>query len=636
MTTRLTDVGACVDEILARRGRRLDIATPLGLGKATTVLAELYRRAEADPSIELTIHTALDVAAPTADSALAARLLDPITERLFGGYREPPWAHPLRAGQLPDNVRVRSFYFSPGSLLASADAQQHHVNVNYSEVADRLAEHGIDVAVQLVVPGPDGTLSLGTNPDVTLDLLDRLADDKPLTIAEVNPQLPYLEGDAVVGRDTFDVIVDPGDGGFPLAGPPRQPLSTADHAIGLHAATLVPDGGTIQVGIGALGDAFAWHLLARRRHNGPWRALVDAVGGGGPAATRIGGLDELTEGLFGSSELLSDALLDLLDGGVLRRAADADDPRVLHAGFALGSRSFLQRLANLDDETRSRIGMSRISWTNTLDGDRDRKIAQRRGARFVNTAMAVTLLGAASSDSLPDGRVVSGVGGQADFVAMAHELPGGRSVLLCRAVRDTGKPSSNIVASHGACTIPRQQRDLVVTEYGVADLRGRTDAEVVAELLNVADSRFQDGLRDDAVAAGKLRADHRIPDRYRANTPEALARRTAGHTELTAPLPFGSELTPIEHDVRRALRHLEQVATSRGRRVRPRAGRAALTVPDAARAHLERMGLDRPTSATEHLEARAVAYALAATGALDANGTPAATGPPDLDTEERT
>ncbi|HCI09382.1 MAG TPA: acetyl-CoA hydrolase, partial [Alcanivorax sp.] len=113
-----------------------------------------------------------------------------------------------------------------------------------------------------------------------------------------------------------------------------------------------------------------------------------------------------------------------------------------------------------------------------------------------------TLLGAAVSDQLEDGRVLSGVGGQYNFVSQAHELPGARSILMTRAWRERGgEAASNVLFSYAHNTIPRHLRDMVITEYGVADLRGKTDEEVVMAMLNVADSRFQVELMEQAQEA---------------------------------------------------------------------------------------------------------------------------------------
>src|SRR3546814_6316179 len=106
--------------------------------------------------------------------------------------------------------------------------------------------------------------------------------------------------------------------------------------------------------------------------------------------------------------------------------------------------------------------------------------AQRRESRFFNTCMMATARGAAVSDGLDDGRVVSGVGGQYNFVAMAHALPDARSVLLLRATREAGDGAgSNIRWNYGHCTIPRHLRDTCIDEYGIADLRGKNDEACV-------------------------------------------------------------------------------------------------------------------------------------------------------------
>src|SRR5262249_4993588 len=160
---------------------------------------------------------------------------------------------------------------------------------------------------------------------------------------------------------------------------------------------------------------------------------------------------------------------------------------------------------NMHPSDLAHFSMRSVSYVNQLYGpEYELKILQRRDARHVNTAMMVTLLGAAVSDGLEDGRVVSGVGGQYNFVAMAHALPGARSIICVRATRTkNGLVTSNIVWNYGHCTIPRHLRDIVVTEYGIADLRGRTDEECIAALLDIADSRFQEELLAKAKVAGK-------------------------------------------------------------------------------------------------------------------------------------
>ncbi len=123
-------------------------------------------------------------------------------------------------------------------------------------------------------------------------------------------------------------------------------------------------------------------------------------------------------------------------------------------------------------------------------------------------------------------RVVSGVGGQYNFVAMAHALPEARSILCLRATRTAhGTTTSNIVWSYAHATIPRHLRDIVVTEYGIADLRGKTDREVVEGLIAIMDARFVDSFVAAAKRAGKLPKSYRVSDLARGNTPERLAEK---------------------------------------------------------------------------------------------------------------
>lgn len=180
-------------------------------------------------------------------------------------------------------------------------------------------------------------------------------------------------------------------------------------------------------------------------------------------------------------------------------------------------------------EQRAQFVMTRISFINELYGQEALKRRQRRDARFINTAFGMTLLGAGVADQLEDGRVLSGVGGQYNFVAQGHALEGGRSILLLRSWREAGgEVTSNLFWTYGHCTIPRHLRDIVVTEYGIADLRGQTDSEVIARLLAVSDSRFQPGLIKQAKDAGKLADDFQLEARFTDNTRNAWRR--SGHS----------------------------------------------------------------------------------------------------------
>jgi hypothetical protein len=297
---------------------------------------------------------------------------------------------------------------------------------------------------------------------------------------------------------------------------------------------------------------------------------------------------------------------------------------VMHAGFLLGPRAFYAALSALPEAERRLFDMRGVAFINQLYGaDHDLKVAQRSHARFVNTAMMLTTLGAAVSDGLEDGRVVSGVGGQYNFVSMAHALPGARSVLCVRATRrKDGKLASNIVASYGHTTIPRHLRDIAITEYGVADLRGRTDAECIAAMIDIADSRFQETLLTEAKRANKIDAGYRIPAARRHNTPERLAEAFAASRRagLFSEYPFGTDLTREEIELARALRWLKDATGTRTGKLSLVARALFARAGAQHEACLRRMGFDQSAGFRERISAGLVVQALRATTA-DARAT---------------
>lgn len=619
-----------VEQMLQRLDGEVRLGLPLGLGKPNRLANALYRRIRENPRRRLTLYTALSLGRPLAGSELQRRFLDPFVERLYGDYPELDYLHDLRKGALPENIRVEEFYLQPGSLLDSAPAQQNYISCNYSHVARDINAKGVNAVAQLVARNParPGKLSLSCNPDITLDLLPMLrkrreAGETILVVGVVHDQLPYMPGDAEVDEDLFDLLVDaPGDTST-LFSTPNLPVGLQDHCIGLHASALVRDGGTLQVGIGSMGDALTSALLIRQRDNAGYHALLDCLDSRSRHAgliERDGGTGVFTLGLYGCSEMLVPGLLALAEAGVLGRrvAARAGEPSVwLHGGFFLGPQAFYQRLREMPLEELMGIGMTGIGFVNNLYRDEELKRAQRRDARFINSAFTVTLLGAGVADQLEDGRVLSGVGGQYNFVAQAHELEGGRSILMLRSWRESeGELSSNIVWSYGHTTIPRHLRDIVVTEYGIADLRGKNDAEVIEAMLSIADSRFQDELIVQAKEAGKLPEAFELSPRYRDNTPERLREATRGLRKLLPEFPLGCDFTEDERDLLRALGWLKsKLRLSEILEL----GKATLDAPAPAAfpAHLQRMGLGAPDGLREELYQRLILAGLKASARQD-------------------
>jgi acyl-CoA hydrolase len=294
--------------------------------------------------------------------------------------------------------------------------------------------------------------------------------------------------------------------------------------------------------------------------------------------------------------------------------ADRTDGRYLRGAFYLGSKEFYAWLRGLEGAEFNGLSMTRVSDINQLYGGRESLDAlQRRHARFFNICMMATALGAAVSDGLESGQVVSGVGGQYNFVAMAHAIPGGRSVLMLRSTRTRqGETTSNILWNYGHTTIPRHLRDIYVTEYGIADLRGKSDEECVLAMLAVSDTRFQDDLCHRAKAAGKLRSDFVIPPAWRQNDAKHLeaALRPLRSRGLFPLFPFGSDFDEQELLLLPALKKLQQLTASKAKLAAfllvALGGRAS----DSTQALLERLDLGRPRGMSEWVLQKLVLRAL--------------------------
>ncbi len=719
------DVEECVDAVIQKVGKKIVLGLPLGLGKPNEFANAIYRRAKHDPSIELIICTALSLERPKGTSDLEKRFLDPFVERKFGGVVDLDYMTDLRAGKLPENIELREFYAKAGAYLNVEHTQQNYISSNYTHAWRDILDNDVNVIAQMVCKKDiDGRTrySMSCNPEVALDLGPAMREieeqgKKICIIAQINQNLPFMYGDAVVDPDTYDMVIDTPAYYSRLFGAPKMSIPTSDYMIGLQASTLIKDGGTLQIGIGSLGDALCYGLQLRNENNAEYKRFISDTAVDdkfGHVIDRIGGLEPFDEGIVGSTEMLVDGYLHLVKSNVVKRKtynsvpiqrlinegkidekvtpktleylikegavrprlsfedfnflcefgifksglkfengmiyagnqeipADLSDSQnlelvvqhclgdtlkndiLIHGGFFLGPEGFYQALNDMSEEERRKIFMTSVLNVNQLYGNNryyseELKVLQRRHGRFVNACLMVALSGAVVSDGLENGQVISGVGGQYNFVSQAHALPNARSILMCKATRASGKNiASNIVFNYGHTTIPRHLRDIVITEYGIADLRGKTDKEIIKQLVNITDSRFQDDLLQKAKEARKIPADYQIPDQFRNNYPQRLDDEMAPFKKagLFPPFPFGTDFTDEELVIGKALKWLKAQMTEGFSKVSSLSKAMTIrTAPQTAMPYLERLGLDHPNSAKEKMMQKLVVYALHAQGAI--------------------
>jgi acyl-CoA hydrolase len=693
----LDSVEECVDQVIEAVGPNLVLGAPLGLGKPVQLINAFFRRVAADPDLSLHIFTALCLEVPRPGSHIEEGLAGPIMERLFGDYEELDFMQALHTDSMPSNVQLTELYFKAGSMKNQPAAQQNYISSNYTHIARDMLDNGVNVMVQLVASRETEqglSISLSSNPDVGLEMHDRVQElDRPVVFAaQVHPDMPFMQHDAEVPPEMFDWIVVNEAYNKTLFAVPNTAVPVQDYATAMHASSLIRDGGTLQIGIGSLGDAVAHACIVRHQHNESYRAIHRELTH--QQTSLAAELGEFGEGLYVSTEMFVNGMMHLIEQGVVKRRVfdnlvlqnglndgiiseavdgrlydygrdaglipkclddhslqqlaywgilpadlsidgnllrldevsldnDLDAPqtretllaatagktlrhgRILHGGFFLGPRDFYIKLQTMGPQEQEKICMTGVRRTNQLLLDYPLYCAQRSHARFINTGMIASLNGAVASDALEDGTVISGVGGQYNFVAMAHDLPGARSVLCIRSTRGSGKHlKSNIVPFYGYTTIPKHLRDVIVTEYGVADLRGQSDAEVIKRMINIADSRFQPQLLEFAKNHGKVERGYAIPFEARNNTPERIQAVLDPHIKsgLLPAYPFGTELTEQELALGASLKHIKALSEEPAHFLAT-AFKALLHQgnEEAAKPFLERVHLDHPGTTRDFL-----------------------------------
>jgi 4-hydroxybutyrate CoA-transferase len=387
-----------------------------------------------------------DPSALIAEILRQADRLAPLT--LMGGLRLDDYA--FAASAYAGKVRFATWHMSPRLADAEARGDVDFVPARYFETVSLFAAGGAWApdAVLLHTAPPDrgGHLSLG----VSVSYLLPAARRAPLVIAQVNPRMPRTLGNAFLHRSQVDAwtAVD-----HPLLEYPPTPVGEVERRIAGHVADLIPDGATVQVGVGSIPQAVMEALTGKKD--------------------------------LGIHSLLVDHMLPLVRSGVITNARKRLHPGRMDVGEIMGTADLFgwcheNPLVNMEPS----------------DVVHDPHVIAALGDFVsVNSALEVDLLGQVNAESVA-GRQITGIGGQFDFVLGAGRAERGKSIIALPASAARGT-RSRIVTRLGAgarVTTPRFLSDYVVTEHGVAALRGQSDAGRARALLRIADPAFRDAL----------------------------------------------------------------------------------------------------------------------------------------------
>ena len=363
---------------------------------------------------------------------------------LMGGIHlgDYPWARPEHAA-----LRYATWHMSPRLADAQRRGRVEFLPIRYFDVVTEFAPGGHwapdCVLVHVAPPDARGYLSLGASVGLALPA----ARQAPLVLAQVNPQMPRARGNAWLHRDQIDAWLDVDE---PLTEYPPPVVGDLERAIGRHVGALVPDGATVQVGVGAVPQA-----------------VLEALGDHRDLALH---------------SLLVDAGVGLVERGVVTGARKRLHRGRLDIAEAMGTRRTFDFLA-----TSRAVNMESSAFTHDPDvvASLDRFVA-------VNSALEIDLTGQVTAESLGP-RQVAGIGGQFDFVIGASRSPGGVSIIALPSTGRDGAVSriAPRLAAGSAVTTPRYLADWVVTEHGAAQLKGLSDRARATALIAVAHPRFQ-------------------------------------------------------------------------------------------------------------------------------------------------
>jgi len=376
-----------------------------------------------------------------------------------------------------DKCRLKSFFVAAASREAVAEGRADYTPVNLVDVP-KLFRSGvlpIDVAlIQVSEPDQHGFCSLG----ISVDIVKAAAESARFVIAQINGRMPRTLGDSFIHVSDLDALI-PWD--EPLLEMPPPPINDVAKAIGAQVAKLIEDGSTLRVGVGSVPSAVLYAL-------------------------------EDKKDLGVHTDMLTDPYVDLVEKGVITNARKTLHPGKIIASFCLGTKKLYDFVHN-----NPMVAFHPVEYTNNY-----LVISQNEKMVTLNSALEVDLTGQVCSDSVGY-QIYSGVGGSVDFLRGARNSRGGKAIVVLPSTTLDGQ--SRIVpelTEGGGVVTTRGGVQYVVTEYGIAQLQGRSLRERALALIGIAHPDFREDLTRHAYRMKVLRRELFAISSARAIYPENL------------------------------------------------------------------------------------------------------------------
>lgn len=391
--------------------------------------------------------------------ATPQRLVDALTQR-HAELKNVEITHLHTEGNAPyvnrdysEAFRVNAFFIGRNVRPHVNDDQVQYIPMFLSEIPLllRSGNFKVDVAiVQVSPPDAHGFCSLG----ISVDIARAACDTAPVIIALVNPNMPRTLGDGLIHYSKITAAVYAEDPIFEAA---PAVITEVEEAIGKNVAALVEDGATLQMGIGAIPDA-ALRFLQQHKNLGI------------------------------HTEMFSDGILPLVEGGVINGSAKTKHPGKIVSAFAMGTRKLYDFVHD-----NPQVAMLDVAYVNDTS-----VIRKNKKVTAINSAIEIDLSGQVCADSIGSS-IYSGVGGQMDFIRGASLSEGGKPIIALPSV--TGKGLSKLVPvlKTGAGVVTtRAHVHYVVTEYGTANLYGKNITQRARALIAIAHPAHREQLERDA------------------------------------------------------------------------------------------------------------------------------------------